>query len=99
MSSLKLIITDTAKEDIKLIAKYIAKTDKQKAREIVVYIHKLCNTLTLFPKLGVARKDFTFKNYRFFVFQKKYIIKYRAMQDAIYISRVLSTYQDICNIL
>ena len=99
MSKLKLNITDRAKKDIILITDYIAKDNKRAARNMAVYLYRVCSTLADFPHLGTIRADFSYKDYRFYVIKKRYVIAYRIEGDTLFISRVLSGYQDICAIL
>ena len=99
MSKLKLIITDRAKEDIILITDYIAKDNKNAAKLMAEYFYNICSVLANFPHLGTVREDFSYKNYRFYVVKKRYVIAYKIENDNLFISRVLSGYQDICAII
>ena len=99
MSKLKLNITEQAKADITLITEYIAKDNKQSAKSMAMYLYKVCSDLAKFPEMGTARPDFTYKNYRFFIVKKRYIIAYTIDGNNLFISRVLTTYQDICVLL
>ena len=99
MSKLNLIITDRAKEDISLITEYIAKDNIKAAKAMSKYLYKICLTLADYPNIGTVRPDFTYKDFRFYVIKKHYIIAYKTDETNIYISRVLSGYQDICMLL
>ena len=99
MSKLKLIITDRAKADIRLITNFIAKDNKSAARAMSVYLYKICRNLAEFPDMGTVRPDFTYKNFRFFTIKKRYVIVYRVEDSILFISRVLTAYQDICALL
>ena len=99
MSKLKLNITDQAKADIRLITNYIAKDNKNAAKAMSKYLYKICKDLAEFPDMGTIRPDFTYKNFRFFVIKKRYVIAYRIENDSLFISRVLTAYQDICAVL
>ena len=53
--------------------------------------------LCLYPNLGKIRKDFTYKDVRFYVLKKKYLLVYSIINStSLRILRVLTTYQDIC---
>ncbi len=99
MNKLNLIITDRAKEDISIITDYIALDNKNAAKAMSVYLYKICSDLALFPNMGIARPDFTYKDFKFFTIKKRYIIAYRIINNDLYISRVLTGYQDICSLL
>ena len=99
MSKLKLNITDRAKEDISLITDYIAKDNKKAAKMLAEYFYRVCSNLADFPHLGTVRSDFSYKDYRFYVVKKRFIIAYRIEGNNLFISRVLSDYQDICYLL
>ena len=99
MNELKLIITDRAKEDISIITDYIAKDNKNAAKAMSVYLYKICSDLAMFPNMGISRPDFTYKDFKFFTIKKRYIIAYRVTNSHLYISRVLTGYQDICSLL
>ena len=99
MSKLKLNITDQAKADIKLITNYIAKDNKSAAMAMSKYLYKICRDLAEFPDMGTIRLDFTYKNFRFFIVKKRFIIAYRVDGNKLFISRVLTAYQDICTLL
>lgn len=99
MNKLKLNITDQAKSDIRLIINYIAKDNKRAAKAISIYLYKVCKNLAKFPDMGTARLDFTYKNFRFFTIKKRYVIVYKIEGNNLFISRVLTAYQDICALL
>ncbi|MBR2068345.1 MAG: type II toxin-antitoxin system RelE/ParE family toxin [Candidatus Gastranaerophilales bacterium] len=96
MNKLKLVITDTAKDDITAIVDYIANDNINAAKNTAMYLYKICNDLTIFPNIGITRIDLTNENLKFFVIKKRYIIVYKIEGKILYISRVLSGYQDIC---
>ena len=99
MSKLKLNITEQAKTDITLIMEFISKDNQQAAKSMAMYLYNVCQDLARFPEMGTARPDFTYKNYRFFTIRKRYIIVYRIVGNELFISRVLTAYQDICTLL
>ena len=98
MNKLKLIITDRAKEDITIITDYIAQDNKSAAKAISAYLYKICSDLAMFPNMGISRPDFTYKDFKFYTIKKHYIIAYRVSDNNLYISRVLTGYQDICSL-
>lgn len=98
MSKLKLIITDKAKEDISIITDYIGEDNKVAAKIMSEYLYKICGDLALFPDMGISRPDFTYKDFKFFIIKKHYIIAYRVIGNNLYIARVLTGYQDICSL-
>ena len=49
--------------------------------------------------MGKIRKNFTYQNVRFLQVKQNYVIVYNVKNNAIYILRVLSNYQEICNLL
>ena len=99
MSKLKLNITNQAKNDITSITDYIAKDNKTAAYALAKYFYEICDNLAQYPDMGKARPDFSYKNYKFFTVKKHYIIAYKIESDCIFISRVLTAYQDICILL
>lgn len=72
-------ITDTAKQDLREIAFYIAEMakDKEIARRFVDELRKECKKLESFPKSGALPKDriLLSAGYRFIVF-KDYLLFY-----------------------
>ena len=98
MNDLKLIITEQAYKDMDMISGFIAKDNVNAATELLILLLKSCRLLTKFPDLVIKRPDFTYKDYRFYIVKKHYIIAYRIVDNSLYVSRVLSAYQDICNL-
>ena len=99
MNNLKLNITDKAKEDIIKITEYIANDNKMASKALSEYLYNICKNLTIFPDMGVSRPDFTYKDFKFFTIKKRFIIAYYIKDNNLYISRVLTNYQDICSLL
>ena len=99
MNKLKLKITEQAKADITSIVEYIAKDNKTAAYAMAAYLYSVCQNLVGIPEIGTSRPDFTYKNYRFLTIKKRYIIAYRVEENILFVSRVLSAYQDICELL
>lgn len=99
MNKLDLIIENTAEKDIYFIADYIANENKKAATKLVKEFYKSFNLLCLHPQLGFERKDFAYRNVRFYVIKKNYLDVYTVIENAIHILRILTTYQDICSLL
>lgn len=53
----------------------------------------------MYPNLGKQRIDFTYKDVKFYVVKKNYLVLYKSDNDYLYILRVFSSYSDICSIL
>lgn len=99
MNNLKLIITEQAYKDLDLISNYVANDNIKAAEKLLNSLLKACRRLTKYPASGIRRPDFTYKNYLFYIVKKRYIIAYRVENNNLYISRVLSNYQNICKLL
>jgi addiction module RelE/StbE family toxin len=99
MSKLKLIIENKAESDMALIADFIAKDNKNAAIKMLKQFYKTFEKLLEYPNIGIQRLDFTYKDVKFYVVQKHYLIIYTTDKDTLHILRVLTTYQDICTLL
>lgn len=99
MSKLNLQIKKKALEDMEKIADFISKDNKKAAYGLLEVFYNSFDNLCSFPKIGSVRKDFTYKNVRFLQIKRNYIIIYNIDNNAINILRVLSNYQEICNLL
>lgn len=99
MSKLGLKIKNIAVEDMENIADYIAVDNKIAAFKMLKLFYKAFNNLCVYPEMGVVRKDFTYKDVRFLKVHKHYLIIYNFDKENIYILRVLSNYQNICEFL
>ena len=99
MSKLNLQIKKKALEDMEKIADFISKNNKKAAYELLEAFYNSFDNLCSFPKIGSVRKDFTYKNVRFLQIKRNYIIIYNINNNTINILRVLSNYQEICNLL
>ncbi len=95
MSKLKLIIENKAEDDIKLIVRYL--DDDKAALKVLTNFNKAFDTICLHPNIGFTKEDFIYRDVRFFVVKKKFLIVYKELDACIHILRVLSTYQDICS--
>lgn len=99
MNNLKLIIEIKAESDMELIADYIAKDNKKAASKMLKQFYKSFEKLSEYPNIGIKRLDFTYKDVKFYVVEKHYLIIYTIIEDSIHILRVLTAYQDICGLL
>ena len=99
MNNLKLIIEIKAESDIGLIADYIAKDNEKAAGKMLKQFYKSFEKLSEYPNIGTKRLDFTYKDVKFYVIKKHYLIIYTIVEDTIHILRVLTAYQDICTLL
>ena len=99
MNKLDLQITEIATKDMETIADYIAKDNKSAAIKILKQFYKSFEKLSAYPNIGIKRPDFTYKNVKFYVVKKQYLIIYTTIEDTIHILRILATYQDICSML
>lgn len=99
MTKLKLEIKSIALTDIEKIADFIANDNKKAALSLLNDFYIVFDNLCKFPNLGHIRKDFTHKNVRFIQVKLNYVIVYNIKNDAVCILRVLSNYQEICNLL
>lgn len=99
MSDLNLEIKSVALSDIEVIADYISKDNVRAARNLVSDFYETFNLLASQPKLGLARKDFTYMDVKFYVIKKNYLIVYKSDDKTLTILRVLTVHQDICTIL
>lgn len=99
MNNLNLIIENAAELDMVAIAEYIAKDKKSAAVKMLQLFYESFNKLSNYPELGFSRPDFTYKDVKFFVIKKHYLVVYKTTKNEIHILRVLSSYQDICALL
>ena len=99
MNKLDLKIKSVALEDMKKIADYIALDNKSASLKMLKLFYKSFDNLCIHPEIGAIRKDFTYKNVRFFKVHKHYLVVYNFDKENLYILRVLSNYQNICELL
>ena len=99
MNKLNLKIKSVALEDMEKIADYIATDNKSASFKMLKSFYKSFDNLCNHPELGTIRKDFTYKNVRFLKVHKHYLVVYNFDKENIYILRILSNYQNICNLL
>ena len=99
MSKLTLRILDKAEEDMTLIGNYIAQDNVSVATNLLKQFYATFETLSEYPNLGYMRPDFTYRDVRFYVVRKNYLILYKVEQSTLFILRVFPAYQDICSLL
>ena len=99
MNKLNLKIKSVALEDMEKIADYIATDNKSASFKMLKSFYKSFDNLCNHPELGTIRKDFTYINVIFLKVHKHYLVVYNFDKENIYILRILSNYQNICNLL
>ena len=99
MNKLNLKIKNIAIEDMEKIADYIADDNKSASLKMINLFYKSFRSLCNHPEMGVIRKDFTFRDVRFLKVHRHYLIVYNFDEENVYILRVLSNYQNICELL
>ena len=99
MNNLLLEITEKAYRDIESITDYIAVDNKEAARKMAVIFYKTFSSLSEYPALGTTRADLTELDVRFWVVKKNYLIVYNVVGATVRILRVLTAYQDICELI
>ena len=99
MNKLNLKIKSVALEDMEKIADYIATDNKSASFKMLKSFYKSFDNLCNHPELGTIRKDFTYKDVRFLKVHKHYLIVYNFDKENIYVLRILSNYQNICELL
>jgi plasmid stabilization system protein ParE len=100
MTNRKIIITEEAENDISSIEEYIVKDNLNAAKDFVVKLKKSFINLSLYPRLGKNRPEFSGdKRILFLPVMTNYLIVYTIIENNLYIVRVLTKYQNICAIL
>lgn len=99
MNKYNLQIKSVALNDIEKIADFIANDNVVAARNFVANLYEKFDNLCFYPELGRVRKDFTYLNVRFLRVKRNYLVVYNIENKTVVILRVLSTYQEICNLL
>ena len=75
----RVILTETAKRDLREIAFYIAEQSKDKeiARQFVNELREKCSRLGEFPQAGALSKDHVLRNLEYrFISHKEYLFFY-----------------------
>lgn len=98
MHNLNVIVTPTAKEDLKNIFDYIAADNNNKAFDMIDIFETKFKTLSMFPNSGYRKSYFTARNVRECIVAKHYQIIYTVDNKVLYILRVLTGYQDVFSI-
>ena len=102
--SAEIRFTETAREDLRSIARYIAEQSRDKAiaARFVCELRERCSTLREFPESGALPKDRILKSqgYRFLV-HKDYLVfyLYDAEKNTVYILAVLNAKQDYVRVM
>ena len=100
MTKRKIIITDEAENDISNIEEYIAQDNVNATKDFVIKLKKSFIILSLYPRLGKNRPDFSGNDKILFLpVMTNYLIAYTIIDNDLYIVRVLTKYQNICAIL
>ena len=92
-------IKSKALEDIATIADLIREDNEKASLKFLQDLYDTFDKLANFPNIGITRKDFTYRDVRFFVVKKHYLIVYNIENETVCILRVLSSYQNICALL
>ncbi|MEM7620480.1 MAG: type II toxin-antitoxin system RelE/ParE family toxin [Pseudomonadota bacterium] len=90
---LKLVITDTAKADLKLIRTYIAKENPQAARD---FVKDLIDKLFRLAETGItgSPRDWIKPDLRCFPYRER-CFYFRIIDDTLFVIRVLHGKQDV----
>ena len=100
MTNRKIIITEEAENDISNIEEYIAQDNPTAAKEFVVKLKNSFISLSLYPRLGKNRPEFSGDSRILFLpVMTNYLVVYTIIENDLHIVRVLAKYQNICAIL
>lgn len=99
MNKLNLVIEHSAEIDLISILEYISKDNKKAALKLTKNFLKSFQFLCSHPNAGKIQDKFIYRNVRFYVAHKHYIIVYLAKNETLHILRILSSCQDICSLL
>ena len=92
--SYQVKITETAKQDLREIAVYIAERsmDNEIAKRFVIELREQCNRLVEFPQSGAIPKDRILRSFDFrYIVHKDYLIFY-SIDEAQKVVNVLSIF-------
>lgn len=95
--NLKLIITRPAYNDMQQIFEYIAKDNKIAAAKLLDIFEQSFDRILTFPNCGF-KPTFSNKNIKVFIVAKHYQIVYTIKDNNLYVQRILTGYQNICNL-
>ena len=96
---LKVLITDSAKDDINTVFDYIAIDNKTAAINIIDTFYKVFELLSDYPETGTLKNDLADKTVRIYSIKKNFVIAYRIRDNKIEILRILTRYQNIFAVL
>ena len=100
MTNRRIIITEEAENDISNIEEYIAQDNVNAVKEFVIKLKRSFINLSLYPRLGKNRPEFSGDNKILFLpVMTNYLIVYTIIENDLHIVRVLTKYQNICAIL
>ena len=95
----RYIISPLAERDITGIWDYIAADNEHAARRLTAEFYAAFVHLAEMPGLGHKRADLTKRDLLFWTVQRKYLVAYRELEDAVEIVRVLDGRRDVASIL
>lgn len=85
MTTYRVILTDTGKQDLRDIAAYIARQaqDREIGKRFAIELRERCKRLNSFPQIGALPKDHVLRalGYRFVPY-REYLIFYEINEDA-----------------
>ena len=97
MMKYNVIVTDNAKDDIRLIKKFFAKNGRASVQKFVDKLRKIIFILRSYPFIGKGRIGVD-SDILFFPFHAHYLISYMIVENKIFILRVLTGFEDIQSI-
>ncbi len=97
MHKLKLIISETAIDDMAQIFEFVSKDNITAAQKLISSFKETFERLRNFPNSGVKKAKYIKRNIRVAIVAGHYQIVYSAKKDLLCIHRVLTGYQDICS--
>lgn len=102
MKTYQVLLTDTAKGDLRDITLYVLEQSKEKdvALKFVGELREQCAALSSFPDRGAYPKDSVLKSagYRYLV-HKEYLIFYRVLGESVYIEGIFNAKKDYTRVL
>lgn len=96
---LKVLITDSAKNDINNIFDFISTDNKTAALNLIDAFYKMFELLSNYPETGTLKNDLADKTIRIYSVKKNFVLVYRIKDNKIEILRVLTRYQNIFAVL
>lgn len=102
MKTYRVLLTDTAKGDLRDITFYVLEQAKEKdvALRFAGELREQCSALSSSPDRGAYPKDSVLKSawYRYIVY-KEYLIFYRISEDIVYIEGMFNAKKDYMRVL